>query len=41
MLGDEEWSNSHMGLLAFWRTGISVVNLIFSGLIMLKIFGVI
>jgi hypothetical protein len=37
MMGDEEWSNS----LAFWRTGISVVNLIFSGLIMLKIFGVI
>tara|TARA_R100001443_G_scaffold19528_4_gene31229 strand:- start:10370 stop:10495 length:126 start_codon:yes stop_codon:yes gene_type:complete len=41
MVGDEEWANGHMGTMAFYRTGISVVNLFLSVLVILKVFEVI
>jgi len=41
VIDDEKWCIEHMGLMAFWRTGIGVVNLLLTVTIALKIFGVI
>jgi hypothetical protein len=38
---DEEWCKEHTGMMAFWRTGIGVVNVLLTSMIALKIFGVI
>ena len=37
----EKWYLDHMGVMAFWRTVMGVVNLILAGLITLKVFGMI
>ncbi len=34
----EKWYLDHMGVMAFWRTVIGVVNLAIAGLIALKVF---
>ena len=34
----EKWYLDHMGVMAFWRTVMGVVNLILAGLITLKVF---
>jgi hypothetical protein len=41
MIGDEKWSNEHIGSMTFWRTVISVVNLWLSFVVVLKVFEVI
>ena len=41
MTDNEEWCMEHMGVMAFWRTGISVINLLLTSIIVLKVFGVI
>jgi hypothetical protein len=41
MVTDEKWCIEHSGVMAFWRTGIGVVNLLLTLTIALKIFGVI
>ena len=41
MIGDEKWSNEHIGSMSFWRTVISVVNLWLSLIVVLKVFEVI
>tara|TARA_Y100000593_G_scaffold92106_1_gene182678 strand:- start:611 stop:736 length:126 start_codon:yes stop_codon:yes gene_type:complete len=37
---NEEWCIEHMGVMAFWRTGISIVNLFLTFIIVLKVFEV-
>ena len=40
MSENEEWCMEHMGVMAFWRTGISIVNLFLTLIIVLKVFEV-
>ena len=37
----ERWYLDHMGVMAFWRTVMSLINLAIAGLIALKVFEVI
>ena len=37
----ERWYMEHMGVMAFWRTVMGVVNIIIGGLVALKVFEVI
>ena len=37
----EKWYLDHMGVMAFWRTVMGVVNLILAAMITVKVFGVI
>ena len=37
----ERWYIEHMGVMAFWRTVMGLVNIIIAGLIALKVFDVI
>jgi len=37
----ERWYLDHMGAMAFWRTVIGIANLSLSGLVVLKVFGLI
>ncbi len=37
----EKWYLDHMGVMAFWRTVMGVINLAIAGLIALKVFEVI
>ena len=34
----EKWYLDHMGVMAFWRTVMGVVNIVIAGLIALKVF---
>ena len=38
---DEKWYMEHMGVMAFWRTIIGLLNIVIGGLVALKVFGVI
>jgi len=40
MVTDEKWCKEHTGVMAFWRTGIGVVNVFLTVLIALKVFGI-
>jgi len=37
----EKWYVEHMGIMAFWRTVLGVLNVLLAGLVALKVFGVI
>jgi len=37
----EKWYIEHMGIMAFWRTVLGVLNVLLAGLVALKVFGVI
>ena len=37
----ERWYLDHMGAMAFWRTVIGIANLSLSGLVVLKVFGLV
>jgi len=37
----ERWYMEHMGIMAFWRTVLGVVNVILASLVTLKVFGLI
>jgi hypothetical protein len=37
----EKWYMEHMGIMAFWRTVLGVVNLAIASLVSLKVFGLI
>ncbi len=37
----EKWYQDHMGAMAFWRTVIGIANLSLSGLVVLKVFGLV
>jgi len=38
---EERWYIEHMGVMAFWRTVMGLVNIVIGGLVALKVFGVI
>lgn len=37
----EKWYMEHMGIMAFWRTVMGVINIILASLVTLKVFGLI
>jgi hypothetical protein len=38
---EEKWYIEHMGVMAFWRTVIGVINIVIGGLVALKVFEII
>jgi hypothetical protein len=41
MSDNEKWYMEHMGMMAFWRTVVGIINLTLTVLIVAKVFGAI